>query len=86
MGTGVPGEGSGRACGWAPLLLLERSWERVFSRSEVRRRREVDSRKTWRLSRLPREESSGRRGRDIIVVRGMQNAEGVGGTEAAGAL
>lgn len=71
MGTGVPGDGSAREYALAPLLLLERSCERVFSRSEVLRRRELDSRKTLRLSRLPREESSGRRGRDI-VMRGKQ--------------
>jgi hypothetical protein len=74
MGTGVPGDGSARAYALVPLLLLERSWVRVFSRSEVLRRRELDSRKTWRLSRLPREESSGRRGRDI-VMRGMHSGQ-----------
>jgi hypothetical protein len=67
MGTGVPGDGSGLEYAWASFLLGERSWERVFSRSEVLRRREEDSRKTWRFSRPPREESSGRRGRDIAV-------------------
>jgi hypothetical protein len=83
MGTGVPGEGRGRECAWGPLLLLERSWDRVFSRSEVRRRREEDSLKTCRLSRPPREESSGLRGRDI-VMRGMQACDR--GTDGAGAV
>lgn len=45
MGTGVPGEGSGLENDWAPPLLGVRSCERdVFSRSEVRRLREDDSR------------------------------------------
>lgn len=73
MGTGVPGEGSGLECVWAPPLLAERSWERVFSRSDVLRRRDGDSRKTCRWSRPPpREDASGRWGRDI-VMRGMQS-------------
>jgi hypothetical protein len=72
MGTGVPGEGSGRENDWAPLLA-ERSWERVFSTSEVLRRRDGESRKTCRSSRPPpREEASGRCGRDM-AVRGMQS-------------
>lgn len=67
MGTGVPGEGSGREVSeYPPVLLGVRSWDRVFSRSEVRRRREeVFSRKTCRWSRLG-DEASGRWGRDMV--------------------
>jgi len=73
MGTGVPGEGSGREYEWALPLIAGRSLERVFSRSEVRRRREGESRKACRSSREPpREEEAGRCGRDISV-RGMQS-------------
>lgn len=68
MGTGVPGEGSGFEYEWeAPGLLGVRSCDRLFSRSEGRRRREGDSRKTWRWSRLG-DEASGRWGRDMVPL------------------
>jgi hypothetical protein len=60
MGTGVPGEGSAREYDWAPPLLGVRSCDRdVFSRSEVLRRRDDDSRCECRRSRRV-EDSFGR--------------------------
>ena len=73
MGTGVPGEGSGRAVSeYAPFLLDVFSCDRVFSTSEVRRRLEdVFSRKTCRWSRRG-EEASGRWGKDMVCGCGMR--------------
>jgi hypothetical protein len=65
----MPGDGSGLVDVRAPPLLVERSVERVFSTSDVLRRRDGESRKTCRWSR-PCEEASGRWGRDM-VVQGM---------------